>query len=65
MSYSASYAPNSSFLSGIINNLKGWLPNLISSLAISVVGSILLTGFTSWLSFAFGVPLLPFFFIIL
>jgi hypothetical protein len=63
MYYSATSAPNSSFLSGVLNNLRIFLPNLVLSLLVSVVGSILLTAFTYWLNITIGIPVIPLFFI--
>lgn len=65
MSYSTSYAPQSSFVSGALNNLRILLPNLVLSLGISIVGSIVLTGLTYWLNAAFGIPVIPFLFIMI
>ena len=65
MFYSTSSAPNASFLSGALNNLKILLPNLVLSLVVSVVGSIVLTAFTYGLNVAIGIPVVPFFLIVL
>jgi hypothetical protein len=65
MSYSTNYAPQSSFVSGALNNLRILLPNLVLSLGISIVGSILLTGLTYWLNVAVGIPVIPFLFIMI
>ncbi|WP_100903850.1 hypothetical protein [Nostoc flagelliforme] len=65
MSYSTSYAPQSSFVSGALNNLRIFLPNLVLSLGISIVGSIVLTGLTYWLNAAIGIPVIPFLFIMI
>jgi hypothetical protein len=59
-----SSAPNPSFLSEALNNLKIVLPNLVLSLVISVVGSILLTALTYGLNVAIGIPIVPFFLIV-
>ncbi|MBD2440828.1 hypothetical protein [Nostoc sp. FACHB-110] len=65
MSYSTSYAPQSSFVSGALDNLRFFLPNLVLSLGISIVGSIVLTGLTYWLNAAIGLPVIPFLFIMI
>jgi hypothetical protein len=65
MFYSTTSAPNSSFLSGALNNLKILLPNLVLSLVVSVVGSIVLTTLTYGLSAAIGIPVFPFFLLVL
>nr|ADO18983.1 hypothetical protein Nfla_1305 [Nostoc flagelliforme str. Sunitezuoqi] len=65
MSYSTSYAPQSCFVSGALNNLRILLPNLVLSLGISIVGSIVLTGLTYWLNAAIGIPVIPFLFIMI
>ena len=65
MSYSTSYAPQSSFVFGALDNLRILLPNLVLSLGISIVGSIVLTGLTYWLNAAIGIPVIPFLFIMI
>jgi hypothetical protein len=58
MSNYTSSAANSSFLSEALNNLKIMLPNLVLSLFVSVVGSILLTALTYGLNVTIGIPVL-------
>lgn len=65
MSSSTSHAPQSFFMSGTLNNLRILLPNLVLSLGISIVGSIVLTGLTYWLNAAIGIPVIPFLFIMI
>jgi hypothetical protein len=65
MSYPTSYAPQSSFVSGALDNLKILLPNLVLSVGISIVGSIVLTGLIYWLNAATGIPVIPFLFIMI
>ncbi|MBD0389860.1 MAG: hypothetical protein ICV54_25990 [Nostoc sp. C3-bin3] len=65
MSYSTSYAPQSSFVSAALDNLRILLPNLVLSLGISIVSSIVLTGLTYWLNAAIGIPVIPFLFIMI
>jgi hypothetical protein len=58
-----SSAANPCFLSEALNNLKIMLPNLVLSLVVSVVGSILLTALTYGLNVTIGIPVFPFLFV--
>jgi hypothetical protein len=58
------YSPNPSFLSDVLDGLSILLPNLVISVVVSVIGSIVLTVVTYWLSFAVGLPTIPFMFIL-
>ncbi|WP_127081129.1 hypothetical protein [Dulcicalothrix desertica] len=64
MSYSASPA-NSSFVHRAIDTLKVAIPNVVVSLVVSVAASVVLTGLAYSLNAAFGIPVIPFFFIML
>jgi hypothetical protein len=64
MSYSASSA-NSSFVDRAIDTIKAVIPNVVVSLVVSVAASIVLSGLTYSLNAAFGIPVVPFFLIML
>lgn len=62
MSYSASFVPNN-FVSRTTDTLKAIIPDLVISVVVSVVASVALTALTYSVSAAFGIPVVPFFFI--
>jgi hypothetical protein len=65
---SVNFAPSSNLpqtSNSVLNKLALLFPNLLASLLISIVGSILLTLLSYGLSAAFGFPIFPFLFIMI
>lgn len=62
------YAPSSNrpqISNSFLNNLILWLPSLLKSVFISIVGSIALTLLSYGLTATTGFPMMPFLFIVI
>ncbi len=69
MYYYQRFAPKNTALmqasTQLMSALRVILPNLLLSLLISIVGSLLLTLFAYWMSAIIGFPIMPFFLVII
>lgn len=49
----------------LLEALRHLLPNLILSVGLSILGSVVLTLVTYWLNVGLGIPMVPFLFILI
>jgi hypothetical protein len=56
---------NSSFVERTVDTIKAVIPNVVASVVVSVAASVVLTGLTYTLGAAIGIPIFPFFMIML